>query len=281
MARAADLALTALAPAVWGSTYLVTTEWLPQGYPLTVAALRALPAGLLLLALTRRLPPVAWVGRVLLLGVLNFALFWGLIFVAAYRLPGGAAATLGALQPLAVVILAHLWLGQELKPVSLFAALAGLGGVAIMLVGPDTAYDPVGVLAALIATLSMSAGTVLSRKWRPDVPVLAFTAWQLTAGGAVLAVLALLFEPALPPLSLPNVAGFLWLGLVGAALTYGLWLRGIARLDAPSVSLLGMLSPVVAVALGWVVLGEGLGPVQVAGAAIVLISIWAGQRERT
>ena len=64
MSRSADILLTALAPAVWGSTYLVTTEALPAGYPVTMAALRALPAGLLLLALTRRPPPIAWLGRI-------------------------------------------------------------------------------------------------------------------------------------------------------------------------------------------------------------------------
>src|SRR5690606_11104627 len=54
--RGGDLLLTAIAPAIWGSTYLVTTELLPQGVPVTVALLRALPAGLLLLLLLRRLP---------------------------------------------------------------------------------------------------------------------------------------------------------------------------------------------------------------------------------
>lgn len=56
----AVIALTALAPAIWGSTYIVTTGLLPQGYPLTVAMLRALPAGLLLLAIVRQLPSGRW-----------------------------------------------------------------------------------------------------------------------------------------------------------------------------------------------------------------------------
>ena len=64
MSRTTDILITALAPAVWGSTYLVTTEALPAGYPVTLAALRALPAGLLLLALTRCLPPRIWLGAV-------------------------------------------------------------------------------------------------------------------------------------------------------------------------------------------------------------------------
>ena len=102
MSRTSDILLTALAPAVWGSTYIVTTEALPADYPVTLAALRALPAGLLLLAITRCLPSRAWLGRTFLLGSFNFALFWVLLFVAAYRLPGGIAATLGSLQAMMI-----------------------------------------------------------------------------------------------------------------------------------------------------------------------------------
>ncbi len=62
--RQSDLFLTALAPAIWGSTYYVTTQHLPDGYPITVAMLRALPAGLLLLLIVRQLPAKEWWGRV-------------------------------------------------------------------------------------------------------------------------------------------------------------------------------------------------------------------------
>ncbi|MGO1659335.1 MAG: DMT family transporter [Marinobacter sp.] len=114
MHRSIDLSLTALAPVIWGSTYIVTTELLPHGHPLGVAMLRALPAGLILLVLVKRLPNRDWYGRLFILGGLNFSVFWGLLFVAAYRLPGGVAATLGAMQPLVVLLLArvgYLWLG--------------------------------------------------------------------------------------------------------------------------------------------------------------------------
>ena len=63
MPRTFDLLLTALAPAIWGSTYIVTTELLPDGYPMTAAMLRALPAGILLLAFTRTLPHGIWLLR--------------------------------------------------------------------------------------------------------------------------------------------------------------------------------------------------------------------------
>ena len=99
MSRSLDLALTASAPMIWGTSYLVTTNLLPDGYPLTAAVLRALPAGLLLMLMTRSLPPVRWLGRLFVLGALNFSVFWSALFIAAYRLPGGVAATLGSQLP--------------------------------------------------------------------------------------------------------------------------------------------------------------------------------------
>src|SRR6478609_387956 len=112
---AADVLATALAPAIWGSTYFVTTSYLPHGYPLTVAMLRALPAGLLLLAVVRRLPQGIWWFRAFVLGALNFSFFWAMLFVSAYRLPGGVAATVGAIQPLIVIVLSRLVLGRPIK----------------------------------------------------------------------------------------------------------------------------------------------------------------------
>ncbi|KAA8603904.1 hypothetical protein AL036_22065, partial [Salipiger aestuarii] len=125
---------------------------------------------------------------------------------------------------------------------------------------------------------SMAAGTVLSRKWQPPVSALSFTAWQLTAGGLILLPLALIVEPSLPPLTVTNLAGLAWLGLIGAALTYAIWFRGVARLEPGAVSMLGMMSPVTAVILGWVALGQSLSLLQGLGVLIVLGSVRAGQR---
>lgn len=277
MARISDILLTALAPAVWGSTYIVTTEALPGGHPLTLAALRALPAGILLLALTRSFPPFALMGRILVLGVLNFGLFWTMLFIAADRLPGGVAATLGAVQALIVIILARAWLGTPIMSGAVVAAVAGVVGVALLLLGPTAALDPVGILAGVLGAASMAAGTVLSRKWAPPVSALRFTAWQLTAGGLVLLPVAMLVEPALPSLSATNWLALAWLGLIGAAATYGLWFRGLARLEPAAVSMLGMVSPLIAVALGWLWLNQSLTPLQLLGGGIVLASVWAGQ----
>lgn len=278
MARNADLLLTAIAPAIWGSTYLVTTELLPDGYPLTVAMLRALPAGLLLLLLVRRLPSGIWWGRALVLGALNFSVFWWMLFVAAYRLPGGVAATVGAVQPLIVILLARALLGSPLRVLAVVAALAGMGGVALLVLTPEAALDPVGIAAGLAGAVSMAGGTVLSRRWQPLVSPLTFSAWQLTAGGLLLVPAVLWLEPALPPLTAANLLGFAYLGLIGAALTYILWFRGIARLEPSVVAPLGLLSPVTAVILGWGVLDQSLSPAQAVGMVVVLGSVWLGQR---
>lgn len=278
MSRSTDLGLAAVAPMIWGTTYIVTTQMLPPGYPLTTALLRALPAGLLLLAVTHTVPPRAWLGRLFVLGALNFTLFWATLFVAAARLPGGVAATLGAVQPLIVLALARITLRAPLSRLRVIAACAGLGGVALLVLAPGARLDPIGAIAALAGALSMALGVVLTRKWQPPVPALTFTAWQLTTGGLLLLPLALAFEPGLPRLTAMNAAGFLWLGLAGAALTYFLWFRGIARLGPEAVTGLGFLSPLTAVLLGWLVLGEALSLPQLLGTIVVIGSVLVGSR---
>lgn len=277
MPRSLDLFLTAIAPAVWGSTYIITTELLPDGYPMTAAMLRALPAGILLLMLTRTLPHGKWLVRSFVLGALNFSIFWWLLFVAAYELPGGIAATVGAIQPLIVLYLSKLLLDQGIRPAAVIAGIGGILGVALLVLTPRAALDWVGILAALGGAVSMAFGTVLTRKWQPPVSALTFTSWQLTAGGLILLPLALWAEPALPPLDTGAVLGFIYLGLIGGALTYFFWFRGIARLGPATVAPLGLLSPVAATLLGLLILGESLTLLQTTGMLLVLVSVWLGQ----
>lgn len=273
-----DIALTALAPAVWGSTYLVTTQWLPPDRPLWLSVLRALPAGLVLLAVVRRLPRGVWWGRIALLGALNFSIFWACLFVGAYRLPGGVAATLGAVQPLLVMGLQRLFVGTPVGPKRVAIGVVGLAGVALLVLTPAAALDAVGIAAALGGAASMAVGTVLTRLWRPAEGPLAVTAWQLVAGGLLLVPFALLLEPPPPMPTVLNLVGYVHLGLIGAAFTYWLWFRGLSRLEPAVVAPLGFLSPVTAVLLGIAVLGQTPSPAQALGMALVLGSVWANMR---
>ena len=278
MSRTADILLTALAPAIWGLTYIITTEFLPPGYPLTVALIRALPAGVILLVILRQLPAGVWWWRVFVLGGLNFTIFFSMLFVAAYRLPGGVAATVGAIQPLVVIVLSRFVLRVPLKAMAILAALAGIAGVALLVLTPKAALDPVGIAAGLFGAASMAVGVVLTRLWRPPVSPLTFTAWQLTAGGLLLVPLALLIEPPLPALTLANVGALAFLAIIGGALAYTLWFRGIGALGAGAAAPLALLSPVIAVVIGWLVLGQTLSVLQTAGILVVLGSVWVSQR---
>jgi len=275
---ASDVLVTALAPAIWGSTYFVTTTFLPHGYPLTVAFLRALPAGLLLLAIVRQLPQGIWWLRVFVLGGLNFSFFWAMLFVSAYRLPGGVAATVGAIQPLIVILLSRIFLGRPIHALAVGAGVVGIAGVALLVLTPNAALDPIGVAAGIAGAVSMAFGTVLTRRWVSPVSNLALTAWQLTAGGILLVPVVLVFERALPVPTATNVLGMAYLGLIGAAFTYLLWFRGLARIEPSAASSLGFLSPVTATLLGWLALGQSLTPAQAFGFAMVLASVWLSQR---
>jgi probable blue pigment (indigoidine) exporter len=269
--------LTATAPAVWGSTYVITTTLLPDGRPLLAGVLRALPAGLLLLALTRTLPRGSWWWRSAVLGTLNIGAFFALLFVSAYRLPGGVAAVLGAVGPLLVIALSAGLLGERATRRSVVSALLAAAGVSLMVLTADAGLDAWGVAAGLAGAGSMALGLVLTRRWGRPAPALTTTAWQLTAGGLVLLPLALVVEGAPPALPASAVLGYAYLSLVGSALAYTLWFRGLERLPAASVSLLGQLSPVVAAVLGWAVLQQQLTPLQLVGMAVALGGVVGGQ----
>ncbi|KDN23975.1 EamA family transporter [Amycolatopsis rifamycinica] len=273
-----QLVLTALAPALWGTTYLVTTEFLPPDRPLLAAVIRALPAGLLLVALTRRLPKGDWWWRSLVLGTLNIGAFLALLFVAAYRLPGGVAATLGALQPLLVAGLSTGLLGERFTRRTVLAGMAGVAGVSLLVLRAGARLDALGVAAAAGGAIVMAVGVVLSKRWTSPAPLLATTGWQLVAGGLVLVPVELAVEGAPPAsLSAANLAGYAYLSLIGAAFAYALWFRGIRALTATHVTFLGLLSPVVATLLGWLVLGQRLTAWQLLGAAVVLAAVVAAQ----
>ena len=265
---------TALAPLAWGTTYLVTTELLPPDRPLTAAVLRALPAGLLILVVTRTLPRGDWWWRCAVLGTLNIGAFFAFLFIAAYRLPGGVAATVGAIQPLVVGLLAAKFLGEALTRRRVLAGVAGVAGVALLVLQASGSLDAIGLAAAIAGVLSMASGIVLAKKWgQPERPLVT-TSWQLVAGGLVLLPLALILE-GIPdqPLTMTNVVGYTYLGLVGAVLAYTLWFRGINALPVGSITFLSLLSPVVAVLSGWVALQQTLSFGQIIGTAIIFAAI--------
>jgi probable blue pigment (indigoidine) exporter len=228
--------------------------------------------------MTRRRPSGSWWWKAAVLGVLNIGAFFVLLFVAAYRLPGGVAATLGSIQPLVAAALATAFLGERFRRSTAAAGILGIVGVGLLVLRSGAALDTVGILAGLAGALSMATGVVLTKHWGRPVPLAAFTSWQLIAGGVLLAPIALAVEGPPPSLTGQNLIGFTWLATAGAAVSYLVWFRGVARLPVAQVSLLGLMSPIVATVAGLVVLHQTLTPAQLLGAALVLTAIWVGQR---
>jgi len=271
--------VTFIAPAVWGSTYIVTSEFLPEGRPLLASVLRALPAGLLLILFTRSMLRGAWWWKTLILGTLNIGGFFYFLFVAAYLLPGGVAALLGSVQPIVVLVLGYLLLGQRPQRVHFAACATVIAGMALLVLNSQAALDTVGVLAGVAGAICMGAGMVLTKKWgRPEgVGNLGFTGWQLAFGGLVISPVMLATEGLPSSLTGANVAGYVYLGLIGALVAYALWFRGIERLPTIAVSFLSFGSPLVATFLGLIFRGETLTLAQITGAAAIVGSIIAVQ----
>jgi probable blue pigment (indigoidine) exporter len=277
--RLLDSGISALAPMIWGSTYIVTSELLPPDRPFLAAAVRALPAGLLLLAIGRKLPRGSWWWRALVLGTLNIGGFFVLLFVSAYRLPGGVAALVGSLQPMLVLFIAALVLGDRIRLIHVITSLAGSAGVALLVLKATASLDIVGILAAIGGAMFMATGVVLTKRWgRPaGVNVLTLTAWQLTVGGLVLVPFVFAFEGLPSSVNATNVTGYLYLILFGSVFGYTVWFRGFERLPAVALSFLGQISPIVATILGYLFLNQTLSLLQLVGAVTILGAILTAQ----
>jgi probable blue pigment (indigoidine) exporter len=276
-------AIAAVAPLAWGTTYAVTEQLLPPDRPLFAALARALPAGLVLLAVVRQLPRGDWWWRAALLGACNIGLFFPLVFLAAYHLPGGLAATVQAASPLAVMALALPLLRERPGATRVVAGLVGLTGVGLLVLRSPDGVTALGLAGAFGSVVVSALGFVLVKRWeRPaDVGLLTLVSWQLVAGGLLLLPVALLAEGAPPAVDLPAVGGFLWIGGVGTVLAYTCWFHGLSRMPAGAVSLVGLLNPVTGTVLGVAVAGEVFGWTQALGMALVLGGVLAGQRRTT
>ena len=270
--------VTAVAPIAWGTTYIVTENFLPPDRPLFAAAARALPAGLVLLAWRRQLPHGDWWWKAALLGLCNIGLFFPLIFLAAYELPGGLAATVQAMSPLAVMAIALPALGERPGVRRVVAALVGLLGVGLLVLRAGGELSTLGLVAAVGSVVVSALGFVLVKRWPSPTDMLTTISWQLVAGGLVLVPVALLVEGAPPALSATNLAGLLWLTTMGTAVAYYCWFRGLVRMPAGAVAIVGLVNPVVGTVLGVLFAGELFGWAQALGMVLVLGGVVAGQR---
>ncbi|ELO1772648.1 EamA family transporter [Vibrio fluvialis] len=269
------IALTAIAPIVWGSTYIVTTEALPPESPLIASTIRSLPAGVLLVLISRAWPTGLWWLRMAVLGFLNIGLFFYCLFFAATYLPGGMASMVMSIQPMIVMSMSWYLLSANFSSQQLIASGLGILGVGLLVLNSSAELNIEGMLTAILGTLSMALGVVLTKKWgRPTgMTMLGFTGWQLLFGGIILLPVSLWLEGIPTQLTSINYLGYGYLSLIGAILGYFLWFRGIEKLPPVTVSFLGFLSSVSACFLGYLVLNQTLTWPQLLGALAILFSI--------
>lgn len=260
-----------LAPLLWGSTYAVVSLYLTDYSPYWVAVWRALPAGLLLLLLHPRMPPLPW-GKQFLLAFCNIAAFFALLFLAAFRLPGAVAGTLGATLPLVLMLLAWLQDGTRPSLKWLLLGLMGLAGV-LLLLNPSANLDPVGVACAMLATVLIGQSSRWMRHW-PVNDLLALTAWQLLLGGLMLIPLAWLLAGPMPLPEPASAPGLLWLILLNTALGYWAWLWGLKYHGPEVMGMLALTNPMMAVSLGVLMVGETLDVSQWIGIGVILLSLF-------
>jgi probable blue pigment (indigoidine) exporter len=258
-------------------TAFVATDVLPAT-PLWNAVWRILPAGLLLFVIRPAMPRGGWWARSAVLGALNFGGFFAFQAVAAHRLPGAMVSTISAAQCVVVPVIV-LMLGQRVSSRQLWMPVVGAFGVGLLVLQGDTGLDSVGVAASAALAMLSASGMVLTRRWGvpPSTHPLSAIAWQMLAGGIILAPLAVVIEGRPPAMTFGQLGTTAWLAGPATALAFALFFGGLFKgVAATTASRLLLLGPVVAALLGWVVAGDTLSVAQLVGIALVLAVQFGG-----
>lgn len=266
----------AMATILWGFTYIITTSMLPQN-PMFIGAVRALGGGLPLLLIAREFPPKGWWRRLIILGTLNSGLFFGLLFIAAMRLPGGVAATFQALGPLFMILLAWPMLGAIPSAHKVGAVAVGVVGVALIVLKGNAGIDLLGVLAALGSALSVALGGLLVHKWGRPKSMLTFAGWQLVVAGIELSIVAALLGDVPATLTGTNILGLAILAILITAVAFIFWFKAIEGGGAAAIAPFFLLTPLTAFTLDAVFRGTVPSIVQSVGVLLVVASLLYGQ----
>src|SRR5712692_7278758 len=287
-ARMTTLVLLAFAAVyvVWGSTYLAIRIGIESFPPLILAGLRHITVGLFLYPILRRKTGIrhtaanwrtAVVTGALLLFVGNGGVSW-----AEQTVPSGIAALLVATVSLWLVIVDWLRPGG-LKPVPRVAMglLMGFAGLAL-LVGPahlggSERVDPLGAAVLVVASLAWACGSLYSKHGGMPSSAILGVAMQSFAGGAIL-LIAGLFAGEFGGLHLGAISMRSWLALgylivFGSGIGFSAYIYILQKSTAARVATYAFVNPVVALFLGWLILGETITLRTVVAAAIILTAV--------
>lgn len=271
--------------AVWSSAFAAVKLGLHDCPPLLLMALRFAMAGPLVLLVARARGatlPARWEDwrPIVVLGLLNHALYLGVTSIAVRHLSAGLAAILGSTNPVLLALVAPWLLAEPLTPRKLAGLLTSFAGVAWVMWGRVGADNAPWAMALFLGCVGfMVAGTILFKRWRPPQDLLVVNGGQLLAGGAFLLPVALGVE------SLGDVrwtwrflAAQAWLVLAVSGAAMALWFWLLRHGDATRASAYFFLNPVAGLLLGAALLGEPLGVIDVLGSAAVALGIYVVQR---
>lgn len=259
-----NIILAMVAAFFWGTTYAVTQYTLEGWPPLLLGAIRALPAGLLLLLIKPNLPKGKdWI-ILLRLGTLNIALFFGLLFIMAQTLPSAISA-MGMIYVPVFAMLFH-WFVNKKMPTKLQVISAILLVVlAWQLFDPQQLQlNSMGLLAMLGAIACIVIGSNNTQSLSNRIPWWTVLSWQLILGGILLAIAAavhattspLQYSIALQQVSSLNILGLLWLLLLNTALAYALYVWLLCRMSVVEFTFAGISNPIAGILMGLLLLGE-------------------------
>ena len=271
---------------VWGSTFLAIRVGVREVPPFLLAAMRFLAAGALmmiwLLGQRVALPTLRQWLSAFLLALLIFVFDYGLLFWAEQRVPSGIAAVMVATIPAFMALSEIIFLRTQTLTVRLgLALLIGIVGVAVLVNhSPNLGGAPVdtaGAVALLVASISWSVASALTRKLPlPSSKVMSSGA-QMLAGGLLLAVSALArgeFRD-FHPLAVSRTAwvALLYLIVAGSIIAFTAYVWLIHHESPTKVGTYAYVNPVIAVLLGYFLGGEALGLRTILGTAFVLASV--------
>ncbi|WBU38044.1 EamA family transporter [Homoserinibacter sp. YIM 151385] len=265
----------------WTPAAAVTARVLVAGLAL------AIPAAVALRGRWRRLAR-AW-RRVLAFGLVPIALTQLAYFAAIDRIPIGTALLIEYLAPVLLVALA--WVRTRRRPalVVLAGSVAAIGGLALVIGPGGGALDLLGLAFAGVAAVGLAAYFLLGAMPDGGVPPVALAASGLLLGGLVLALLGAvgilplawhLGEVTLLGAQVSFLVPLLVVALIGTSLAYASGIAATARLGSRLASFVGLLEVVFAVVVAWLLLGQVLAPLQLAGGALILVGIALVRAER-
>jgi drug/metabolite transporter (DMT)-like permease len=271
---------------VWGSTYLAIRVGVREVPPFLLAGMRFLLAGGALYAWMRAKGTTSPTGRewlsASLLGVLIFVLDYGLVFWAEKRVPSGITAVMMATIPLFMALSEILFLRTQKLTARLgFALLVGLGGVVVLvshsLSFGDVPVDTSGAIALVVAAMSWSVASALTRKLPLPASKPMSSGAQMLCGGVLLTLTAAAlgefrgFHP--QAVSRGAWMALAYLVVAGSIIAFTAYVWLIHHESPTKVGTYAYVNPVVAVALGYFLGGEPVGSRTLLGTLLVLVSV--------